>query len=86
MTLGAMLKKEKIVSLSELQRNPSKALDGPIIRIVKNGKEIGIFLSKEEFEDLLEEQTELKPEFQKELRKTLRNGKKGVIKSLNEIL
>lgn len=86
MSLSSVLKKEKIVSLSELQRNPSKALNGSIIRIVKNGKEIGIFLSKEEFDNLMEEQIELKPKFKKELRKSLKNGKKGVIKSLNEIL
>ena len=41
--------------LSELQKNPSKALDADIVRIVKNGKEVGIFMSKEEFEDLMEE-------------------------------
>ncbi|MFA7277412.1 MAG: hypothetical protein WC101_00285 [Candidatus Gracilibacteria bacterium] len=86
MSLSAILKKEKIVSMSELQRNPSKALTGSIIRIVKNGKEIGIFLSKAEFDDLMEEQADLKPKFQKELRKSLKNSKKGTLKSLSEIL
>lgn len=60
MTSASVLGKEKIISLSELQKNPSKALDGDIIRIVRNGKEIGIFMSKDEFGDFLEEQQELR--------------------------
>lgn len=67
MTTASVLAKEKIVSLSELQKNPSAALDAPIVRIVKNGKEIGIFMTKEEFEDLLEENLPLRPEFEAEL-------------------
>lgn len=71
MSTAAVLGKEKIISLSDLQKNPAKALDGRIIRIVKNGKEIGIFLSKEEFDDLIEESLALKNSFEKELQNSI---------------
>lgn len=83
MSLMHILAKEKIVSLSELQRNPAKALAGSIVRIVKNGKEIGIFLSREEFEDLMEEQMEIKPELKKELEK--RAASKSPIYPIEEL-
>jgi len=81
-----ILSKEKIISLSELQKNPSKALNADIVRIVKNGKEIGIFLSKEEFEDLIEEGLPLKKSFKKELDESIEKSKKSEPKPLNDIL
>lgn len=81
-----LLAKEKIVSLSEVQRNPMKAFSSDIVRIVKNGKEIGIFLSKEEFEDLAEEYLPLKATFRTELNQSIRKSKKGPLKNLKEIL
>lgn len=63
------------MSLSELQRNPSRALDSAIVRIVRSGKEMGVFLRKDEFEDLLEEKMELKASFKKELKGLLPKGK-----------
>ncbi len=86
MTTAMVLAKEKIVSLSELQKNPSKALEGDIIRIVKNGKEIGIFMSKEEFEDLMEEYAPLKTDFEKELKQAVAKSKKPKLHSLKELL
>lgn len=77
MSTASLLGKEKIISLSEIQKNPGKALDGDIIRIVKNGKEIGIFMSKNEFEDFIEETLALKPSFKKELDATLKHSKKS---------
>jgi len=71
MSTISVLGKEKIVSMSELQKNPAKALSGKIIRITKNGKEIGIFMSKEEFEDFLEETLSLKKSFEKELHEAM---------------
>jgi hypothetical protein len=82
MSHGSFLIKEKIVSLSQLQRNPSRALSADIVRIVKSGHEIGIFFSKEEFEDLIEEQLSLKNSFQKELKKTLLKSKRGKLTPL----
>ena len=86
MTVGQILSKEKIVSFSELQKNPAKALDANIVRIVKNGKEMGIFLSKAEFEDLVEESLALKPDFKKELYVVVKKSKKGKLTSLKSIL
>lgn len=86
MTTASILAKEKIVSLSELQKNPSKALTGDIIRIVKNGKEIGIFMSKAEFEDFMEETMPLKPTFEKELKKVVAKSKKSKLCSLKELV
>ena len=86
MTVGQILSKEKIVSFSELQKNPAKALDANIVRIVKNGKEMGIFLSKAEFEDLVEDSLSLKPDFKKELDVVVKKSKKGKLTSLKSIL
>ncbi|MFA5829590.1 MAG: hypothetical protein WC843_03790 [Candidatus Gracilibacteria bacterium] len=86
MTTSSVLSKEKIVSLSELQKNPAKALDAKIVRIVKNGKEIGIFLSKQEFEDLIEENLPLKNEFKTELDASLKKLKKAKKFPLESIL
>lgn len=83
-SMAAILGKEKIVSLSELQKNPAKALDGSIIRIVKNGKEIGIFFSIEEFEDFIEDQLPLKESFKKDLERAIKKKGKGI--PLSEIL
>ncbi|MBI4234704.1 type II toxin-antitoxin system Phd/YefM family antitoxin [Candidatus Peregrinibacteria bacterium] len=72
---AGVLAKEKIISLSQLQKNPAKALDGKIVRITKNGQEIGIYMSKEEFEDFLEESMALKSSFKDELADALKKAK-----------
>lgn len=77
MTTASVLAREKIISLSELQKNPSKALDADIVRIAKNGKEIGIFMSKEEFEDFVEEQLPVKRDFQERFKESVRESKEG---------
>ena len=77
MTTAQVLNKEKIVSMSQLQKNPAQALNADIVRIVKNGKEIGIFMSKEEFEDFIEEHLEIKPEVKKALNKAVQKSKKA---------
>lgn len=82
MTTASVLTKEKIVSLSELQKNPGKALSADIVRIVKNGKEIGIFMSKEEFEDFVEENLSLKQEFKNELEEAAKESKSKKAKLL----
>lgn len=86
MTTASILAKEKIVSLSQIQKNPGKALDGSIIRIVKNGTEIGIFMSKEEFEDFIEERLDLRPEFKKKLNRLIKKSKKAKLRPLSDIL
>lgn len=86
MNIASVLTKEKIVSLSELQRNPGKALSGAIVRIVKNGKELGIYMSKEEFEDFAEEQLSIKKEAKKELKKAIKEASEGKLMALKDIL
>lgn len=86
MTTASVLSKERIVSLSELQKNPGKMLDAPIVRIVKNGKEIGIFMNKEEFEDFVEEHLPLKETFRDELETAVNHSKKGKVASLKSLL
>ncbi len=86
MYTSTVLAKEKIISLSELQKNPSKALDSGIVWIVKHGKKMGIFLSKDEFEDLLEEHLPLDKKFQKELKIAVNQSKKEKLIPLKNIL
>ncbi len=88
MTTASVLTREKIISISELQKNPGKALNADIVRIVKNGKEIGIFMSKEEFEDFVEENLSLKQEFKNELEGAVKESKskKGKLLPLKAIL
>ncbi|MCX6734298.1 MAG: hypothetical protein NTZ25_00105 [Candidatus Peregrinibacteria bacterium] len=86
MTTAEALLKEKIISVSDLQKNPMKALNAKIVRIVKNGKEIGVFMSKEEFEDFLEESLELKDSFKKELEAGLKSAKDEPLVPLKDIL
>lgn len=83
MSTAFTLGKEKIVSLSDLQKNPAKALDGRIIRIVKNGKEIGIFMSKAEFDDFLEETLSLKKSFEGELDAAIMKSKTEKLRPLD---
>lgn len=80
-----LLAKEKIVSLSELQKNPSKALNAPIVRIVKNGKEMGIYFDIEEYEDMMEDELELTDKFKKELEESIRQSKKGEVFPIEEL-
>ncbi len=85
MTTASVLSREKIVSLSELQRNPGKALDADIVRIMNHSTTVGIFMSLEEFEDFMEEQLPLKESFKKKLDKAIRNSKKEKLIPIEEI-
>lgn len=85
MNQSLLLLKEKIVTLSELQRNPSRALDCAIARIVRGGKEVGIFLRKDQFEDFFEETLDIRPSFKQELKKTLGKSKKCKRFSLKDL-
>lgn len=86
MTTASVLSREKIVSLSELQRNPGKALDADIVRIMNHSTTVGIFMSLEEFEDFMEEYLPLKESFKKELDTVIRKSKKEKRIPLEDIL
>jgi len=85
MSHSTVLLREKIVSLSALQRNPSRALDAAIVRIVKSGKELGIFFQKDQFEDILEEHLELQPSFRKDLKRLVSKSRKSRRFSLKDL-
>ncbi len=86
MSTAAVLAKEKVIPISALQKNPSQALDAAIVRIVKNGEEIGIFMSKEEFEDFIEEHLPLKQDFEVELDEAIAQSENTKRKPLKSIL
>lgn len=50
----AILGRERIASIREIQRNPSRALCG-ITRVVRGSKTVGFFFDNDEIEDLLED-------------------------------
>lgn len=49
-----ILAQESVASIRDIQKNPSKALQG-ITRVVRGGKTVGFFFSNEELGDLLED-------------------------------
>lgn len=73
------LMKEQIVSLSQLQKNPGKYLQSGVVRIVKNGREVGVFIAKDDFEDFVEEtlsvNTNFKPRLEKSFKKSVKKGR-----------
>jgi len=50
-----LLTRETVVSVSDLQRNTTAALSKPIVRITRNGSDIGVFFSSEQLEEISEE-------------------------------
>ena len=48
-----LLAREQVVTIRDIQKNPSRVLQG-ITRIIRNGNTIGFFFSQVELEDLLE--------------------------------
>lgn len=50
----ALLVKEQVASIRDVQRNPSKALRG-ITRVMRGSKTLGFFFSHDELDELLED-------------------------------
>jgi hypothetical protein len=50
----AVLAREHVASIRDVQKNPSRALTG-ITRVVRGSKTIGFFLSNEEWDGVLED-------------------------------
>jgi len=81
-----MLAKEKIVSIRELQKNPSKALQG-VTRIIRNGKSVGLFLSDEMWDELQEDIEMMTSKgLEKRIAAARKQIKKGTMKSLEEVM
>ena len=80
------LTEDRFVSIKEIQQSPTKTLTG--IKIVtNNGKFTGVFMSKEEWEDLMEDMEAMNSASYKksiaEARKEKRYSREDVIKDLN---
>lgn len=71
--LYRLLVKERIASIRDVQKNPSKTLRG-ITRVMRGGKTFGFFFSHEEFDDLLED---IEAMASKDLRARVRFARKG---------
>ncbi len=80
-----VLAQENVVSIRDIQRNPSRVLKG-ITRVVKNNRTMGFYLDKENYEDLLEEEAMLNnPRFMKELEESYKQAKAGKTISLKDV-
>ncbi|MEK7540075.1 MAG: hypothetical protein AAB558_02400 [Patescibacteria group bacterium] len=81
-----ILNQERVVSIRELQMNPSKVLKG-ITRIMKNGKSIGFFLDKEALEDMLEDFEALNsPKYLASIRRADQEIREGKTLSLGKVM
>lgn len=77
-----ILTQERVVSIRDLQKHPSQALQG-VTRIVKNGKSLGIFFDEETLEDMLEDfEAMSSPKYLASIRKSDKEIKEGKVVSL----
>ena len=61
MNTFSVLSEERLASIREIQKNPSRALRG-ITRVTRGSKTVGFFLSNEDFAELVENQEALASE------------------------
>ena len=73
----AFLSKESVVSIRDIQKNPSKALQG-LTRVMRGTKTMGFYLSNEEMDNLLED---LEAAASPTLRARVKEARKGLKKS-----
>ena len=80
------LVKERIASIREVQKNPSKALRG-VTRVMRGSHTVGFFFDNEELDNLLEDiEASASPHFQAHMRRARREMKAGKFISLEEVL
>ena len=73
----AILGRERVASIREIQRNPSRALCG-ITRVIRGSKTVGFFFDNEELDDLLEDIEALSsPRYLTRVRKARRELRSG---------
>ncbi len=73
----AALARERVASIRDVQKNPSRALLG-ITRVVRGSKTIGFFLSNEEWDGLLEDIEAMNsPAFRARIRSAKKQQKDG---------
>lgn len=80
------LAQENVVSIRDIQKNPSKALKG-ITRVVKNNHTMGFYLDREAYDDLLEEEAMLNnPRIIREIKKARKEVQEGKTAPLEKVL
>lgn len=72
-----LLTQEKVASIRDIQKNPSKALQG-ITRVMRGTKTVGFYLSNEEMDNLLED---LEAAASRSLRARVKEARDGLKKS-----
>ena len=80
-----VLAEENIASIRDIQKNPSKALQG-ITRVMRGGKTFGFFFSNEELDELLEDMEAFSSsKFKTHISKARRELKEGKTVSLSSV-
>ncbi|MFA5994999.1 MAG: hypothetical protein WCW27_00775 [Patescibacteria group bacterium] len=80
------LQQENIVTIRELQKNPSTALKN-VTRIMRNGKTFGFFFAQSEMADLMEDLEALaSPNYLRSIAKADKNIKEGKTIPLEKLL
>ncbi len=81
----SLLTNERIASIREIQKNPSKVLRG-VTRVTRGSKTIGFFLANEDFADLVESHEALgNASFVRRVKKARRDLKSGKMISLEKL-
>lgn len=80
-----VLAQERVASIRDIQKNPSRALQG-ITRVMRGTKTVGFYLSNDEMDNLLED---LEAAASRSLRERVKEARMGLKKSelisLNEL-
>jgi len=77
---------ERIASIREVQKNPSKALRG-VTRVMRGSKTVGFFFDNEEVDEILEDLEALSsPQFQRQVRQARKELAEGKGIPLEKIL
>ena len=81
-----ILAKERIASIRDVQKNPSRALRG-ITRVMRGSHTVGFFFDNEELDDFLEDiEASASPRFQAHMRRARLEMKAGKFIPLGEVL
>ncbi|MFA5130729.1 MAG: hypothetical protein WC477_07530 [Patescibacteria group bacterium] len=81
----SLLANERIASIRDIQRNPSRALSG-VTRVMKGSETIGFFLANDDFADLVESHEALSSKaYIRRIAKARRDIKAGKGQSLESL-
>ena len=81
----SLLVSERVASIRDIQRNPSRALRG-VTRVTRGGKSVGLFFANQELEDFFEDlEASTSPKFLARIRKARKELKEGKTIPLSEL-